>query len=104
MTKVSVKLENDRIKGFVVSGHSTENCDDLDGKLLCAAVSSAAYMTANGITEVAKSECDIEVEDGYMSLTLIKDSDAAQTVLRSFLIHIKQLTEQYSNIKLNLEV
>lgn len=104
MTKVLLKRENDRLKGFVISGHSTQNCDDLDGKLLCAAVSSAAYMTANGITEIAGCECDIVVEDGYMSLSLLKDSHAAQTILRSFELHIRQLTEQYSNIKLNLEV
>ncbi len=100
MTKVLVKLEDNRIKGFVISGHSTKNCDDLDGKLLCAAVSSAAYMTANGITEVAGCECDIVVEDGYMSLSLLKDSDEAQTVLRSFRLHIQQLAEQYSTVTL----
>ncbi len=104
MTKVLFSGSEEKLNGFVITGHSTQCSDDLDGKLLCAAVSSAAYMAANGIIEIAKCECDIKVEDGYMSLTLKEDSDQAQTVLKSLLLHIEQLTEQYSNIELNLEV
>ncbi len=104
MTKILFCGNKDKLKSFLITGHSTQNCDDLDGKVLCAAVSSAAYMAANTITEIAKAECDIEVRDGYMSLTLLRDSDGAQLVLRGFLLHLQQLAEQYSNIEINLEV
>ena len=104
MTKVLFCGNKERLKSFLITGHSTQSCDDLDGKVLCAAVSSAAYMAANTITEIANTECDIEVRDGYMSLTLLNDSEGAQLVLRGLLLHLQQLAEQYSNIEINLEV
>ena len=94
----------ERLNGFSVIGHGTANGDDLDGKILCAAVSSAAYMTANTLTEVLSCECDITVKDGYMSLKVTNGIEKAQDVLKGFRLHLQQLAEQYSNIELNLEV
>lgn len=104
MTKVSFFKDSDRINGFCLAGHSTQSCDDQNGKIVCAAVSSAAYMAANTLTEVVGCDCDISVEDGYMSLTVVREADGAQAVLRGFMLHMQQLAEQYSNIELNLEV
>ena len=103
MTKVSF-FGKEKLSGFLISGHSTESCDDLDGKILCAAVSSAAYMAANTLTEVLSCECDITVDDGYKSLKITEEKDGAQAVLEGLRLHLQQLAEQYSNIELNLEV
>ncbi len=104
MTKVTFFGKGDTFYGFTVSGHCTANSRDENGKLLCAAVSSAVYMAANTLTEVVGSSCDITEEDGHLSLMVKKECDGTQTVLRGLLIHLQQLAEQYSNIELNLEV
>ena len=103
MTKASF-FGKESLSGFILEGHSSNNCDDLDGKILCAAVSSAAYMAANTLTDVIGCECDITVRDGYMSLKILSKENDAQAVLKGLLIHLQQLSEQYSNIELNLEV
>ena len=104
MTKVSFFGNGQKLTGFLLTGHSSENCDDLDGKLICAAVSSAAYLAANTLTEIVGCTCDIDVRDGYMSLRITGDREGSQIILRGFRLHLQQLAEQYSNIELNLEV
>ncbi len=104
MTKVTFFGKGESYNGFTVSGHSTANSRDNNGKLLCAAISSAVYMAANTLTEVVGSSCDIVERDGYLSLKVEKECDGTQTVLRGLLLHLQQLAEQYSNIEINLEV
>ena len=61
MTSVKFLSKNESLYGFEIKGHSSVDCDDQDGKLVCAAVSSAAYMTANTITEIIGDGCQIDV-------------------------------------------
>lgn len=88
--------------GFEIKGHSglAENGQDI----LCAAVSSAAYMTVNTISDVIKVNSDIKVDDkGFLSL-IINDSDclSCRDILLGFKIHMLALEEQYpGNITVN---
>ncbi|MBQ0110828.1 MAG: ribosomal-processing cysteine protease Prp, partial [Oscillospiraceae bacterium] len=50
MTTVRFLYTNKELTGFEISGHATKNENDINGKAVCAAVSSSAYMTANTIT------------------------------------------------------
>ena len=52
MTRVKFLFKNGSLSGYEIKGHSTNCVDDLEGKIVCSAVSSAAYMTANTITEI----------------------------------------------------
>ncbi len=101
----AVKFVRDRIGlcGFEVAGHSTQSCDDANGKLVCSAVSSAAYMAANTITEIIGDKCDALVEDGVMKIYVHCPSDASRVVLDGFRLHIEELSKQYSK-RLRLEV
>ena len=91
--------------GFSMTGHCTADEGDEQGRLTCASVSSAAYMTANTITEVIGDYADIEVDDGKMVLNVKKPSDKTLAVLEGFKIHMQQLEEQYKDcIKVYLEV
>ncbi|MBE6797872.1 MAG: ribosomal-processing cysteine protease Prp [Ruminococcaceae bacterium] len=93
------------INGFEIKGHSSKNSDDELGKIVCSAVSSAAYMTANTITEVIKASAKIKVDDALMVLRVDEPSGEVITVLKGFRLHIEQLAEQYSsNIKVYSEV
>ncbi len=104
MTKASFYGKDGVLSGFKITGHSTLNGDDFEGKIVCAAVSSAAYMAANTLTEIAGCRCDIDEKDGFMSLFVTSNIENAQVTLQGFLLHLRQLAEQYSNIELNLEV
>ncbi|MBQ1187037.1 MAG: ribosomal-processing cysteine protease Prp [Clostridia bacterium] len=91
--------------GFSVKGHCSANVNDEAGRLVCAAVSSAVYLTANTITEVVGDKADITEKDGEMTVRVSSVSEHTKTVLQGFKIHILQLSEQYPNcIKVNSEV
>ncbi len=80
------------IKGFSLKGHA----GGIEGEdIVCAAVSSAAYMTANTLTDICKLSADITVADGDMSLLLAETDSSARTVLEGFLLHLKELQKQY---------
>ena len=92
-------------QGFTITGHCTADASDEQGRLVCSAVSSAAYMTANTITEIIGDKADIEVNDGEMILKVKKPSDKTRAILEGFKLHIQQLEEQYKDcIKVYLEV
>ena len=95
MTKVVFFADDSRLFGFEVSGHSTDTCDDEQGKIVCSAVSSAAYMTANTISDIIGDEVDAFVQDGYMKIVVKNPSDASQKVLDGFKLHISELSKQY---------
>ena len=102
MTKVKLSKN-----GFSVKGHCTADANDELGRLVCASVSSAAYMAANTITEVVGDKADISVDEksGEMVLKLDSLGNESKVVLEGFSIHIKQLSEQYPDcIKVISEV
>ncbi len=105
MTEVRFFKNGKTLIGFSVIGHSTTNCDDENGRLVCSAISSAAYMSANTITEIVGDKAEIEVDDGKMILKVINPSDKTVAVLEGFKLHIEQLADIYSDsIKINSEV
>lgn len=80
--------------GFRVAGHSGVSAAGTD--IVCAAVSSAAYLTANTITEVLGVKARVLVKDGEMLLE-IPENDAAPcgSLLKGFRLHMAALGEQY---------
>lgn len=99
MIKIVLLNNSDGICGFNISGHSgsAEKGEDI----ICASVSSAAYMVANTITDVIKAKAEVQVSDGKMRFKLLLKSEESQNVLKGFYIHVKALSEQYpKNIKI----
>lgn len=96
MTKV-VFYTGEKLLGFSVSGHSTESANDQNGRLVCAAVSSAAYMAANTVLEIIGDKSNVTVSDGEMELRLKNPTAETQIVLEGFKLHITELAKQYSN-------
>ena len=84
------------IQGFEISGHSDYSEEGSD--IICAAVSSAGYMTANTLTDVQSLAAEITEQDGLMKVSLSpKDAKAAEVVLNGFLLHLNALSEQYQD-------
>lgn len=105
MTSVKFLSKSESLYGFEVKGHSSVDCNDDEGKIVCSAVSSAAYMTANTITEIIGDECDITVDDALMRVEVIAPSDKTITVLKGLKLHLTELSKQYSKrIKITTEV
>ena len=78
--------------GFQVSGHNGEAGEDI----ICAAVSSPAYMTANTITDIIKADAQVTVEDGYMLVRVSpKEAKVCRSIFAGFKLHMLGLEEQY---------
>ncbi len=103
MTSVKF-LADEKLYGFEISGHSTVSCDDEVGKIVCSAVSSAAYMAANTITEIIGDKADARVTDGEMYFAVKGPSNATVQVIKGLQLHLTELSMQYSNNIKILEV
>jgi uncharacterized protein YsxB (DUF464 family) len=68
--------------------------------IVCAAATSAMWMTVNGIENVANIPCGYETGDGHVYFVLpddLKESELKNTdlLLESFFLYIKELESQY---------
>lgn len=95
MIRVRFKTADDLLVGFHLSGHA--GAGDHGQDIVCAAVSSAAYMTANTIIEILQAPVDVTVEDGLMDLTVLALVEDCQDVLSGFQLHLEAMQEQYPN-------
>lgn len=91
--------------GFSVKGHSTVNCKDLEGKLVCSSISSATYLVVNTITDVIGDKAQIKEADGELFLKVENVSEKTRVILDGFKLHMQGLEEQYRDrIKVYVEV
>jgi len=83
------------IYGFHITGHSDMNPEGPE--ILCAAVSSAAYMTANTVTDILGIDPVLEVSDGDMYLKCKTESEAirCRDIFGGLRLHLCSLSEQY---------
>lgn len=105
MTCVKFLSKNESLYGFEIKGHSSCDCDDFEGKIVCAAVSSAAYMTANTIAEIIGDRCEAIVDDALMCVRVTTPCEKSIAVLEGLKLHLTELSKQYSKrIKITTEV
>ncbi|MDD5796551.1 MAG: ribosomal-processing cysteine protease Prp [Oscillospiraceae bacterium] len=83
--------------GFEVTGHS--DYSEKGSDIVCAAVSSAAFMAANTITDVLNVKTKLDYsDDGYIKLMLcVADAKACKIIMQGFKLHLCSLEEQYKN-------
>ena len=94
MTKATFYFDENVPYGFLISGHSgfAESGEDI----VCASVSSVAYMVANTITEILKVNAEIEVNDGRMKLIVNKEQrHITKDILLGLKLHLDSLAEDY---------
>ena len=94
MISVTFYKDGGDFTGYEFSGHSDYAESGYD--IVCSAVSSAAYLTANNLTDIFGVKADVTVSDGYMKLTAEK-SDILNRLADGLYRHTLQLTEQYQN-------
>ena len=94
MTKATFYFDENVPYGFLISGHSgfAESGEDI----VCASVSSVAYMVANTITEILKVNAEIKVNDGMMRLIVNKEQrHITKDILLGLKLHLDSLAEDY---------
>mgnify|MGYP002623302544 CR=1 FL=1 len=102
MIEAKFSFPSDSSARFILKGHSGSAERGKD--IVCAAVSSAAYMAANTVTEILKVPAKADVRDGYMEFEF-SGSDTATSIIRGLKLHISELSKQYPNfIKISTEV
>ncbi len=90
----TVANQDGSVHSFTVDGHSgfAESGEDI----VCAAVSSAVWMTINGIEKQNLASLSYEEGDGFVSCTVNeKFSDGADALLNSLVMFMAELSAQY---------
>ncbi len=96
MIRAVFTVQDKLVTGFEISGHS--GFSEQGSDIICSAVSSAAYMAVNTLTDVQGLDCIVTVNDGFMDLKLSKaEAQAAQVVLNGLLLHLDALSKEYAD-------
>ena len=105
MIKISFSEQKGQLTAFKVSGHATSDFEDNFGKIVCSAVSSAVYLTANTLTDVLGAEIDCNDSGKAFSLKVLSKIEESQVTLKGFRLHVTELSKQYpKNITVSSEV
>ena len=100
-------MENERITGFSVSGHS--GYAEAGQDIVCAAVSAVVGMAEATINDVcgAKAKVRVKEEDARITLTLpavCDEEESVQAVLAGLLLYLCNLRDEYPDYIEVLEV
>ena len=93
MTKVVFYEKDEKLTGFLIKDHS--GYDDEGYDIVCASVSSAAYLTANTLTEIVGAKADIEVREAYFRFMLVDKFEESENHLKGLKLHLESLAGDY---------
>ena len=93
MTEFKIITKNGASSGFEITGHTL--IDEYGKDILCAAVSSAAYLVANTITDILQIEADVDISEGSMRLRTHDDSEETAHLIDGLLLHMQALQDEY---------
>ncbi len=97
MIKATFYFKNEVPYGFSIEGHA-EFSKRHAGKndIVCASVSSVAYMVANTITDIMNINADIEESDGKLKVLIEREqTDITKDILLGLKLHLEELNRQY---------
>ena len=100
-------MEEDRITGFSVSGHS--GYAEAGSDIVCAAISAVVGMTEATINDVCggKAKVRVKEEDARITLTLpatCEEEESIQAVLAGLMVYLCTLRDEYPDYIEVLEV
>ena len=100
-------MEDERIVGFSVSGHS--GYAEAGQDIVCAAISAVVTMAEATINDVcgAKAKVRVKEEDARITLTLpaiCDEEESVQAVLAGLLLYLCNLRDEYPDYIEVLEV
>ena len=100
-------MENDRITGFSVSGHS--GYSEAGSDIVCAAISAIVTMAEATINEVCGAKAKVRVKDEPSRVTLMlpascDEEDTVQAVLAGMMLTLINMRDDYPDYIEVLEV
>ena len=100
-------MENDRITGFSVSGHS--GYAEAGSDIVCAAISAVVTMAEATINEVCGAKAKVRVKDDQARITLMlptscDEEDTVQAVLSGMMLTLISMRDDYPDYIEVLEV
>ena len=98
MTRCEFFMDDDRITGFSVSGHS--GYAEAGQDIVCAAITTAVTMAEATINDVcgAKAKVRVKEEDARITLTLpvsCDEEEAVQAVLAGMMLTLCSMRDDY---------
>ena len=84
--------------GFHIEGHA--GYKDSGEDIVCASVSSPAYMVANTLTEILQLHPTLTVDEQKgLFILLLKEAERekAKPILEGFYLHLKSLSQMYED-------
>ena len=101
MIKIRIKRENKKVYEIVIKGHA--DYDTLGKDIVCAAVSTMAITTINGILSLEDS-LDYEENSGLLEIRTKEITDINQKLLENMITMLEELKGQYpKNIEIRNE-
>ncbi len=98
MIKINVQKNHIDIKGHAMY-------DDYGKDIVCAAVSSVVITTINAVSSLDENAIKYEINEGYISIDIIKESETTRKLITNMIKILKDLKQDYQeNIKINEEV
>ena len=108
MTRCEFFMDEDRITGFSISGHS--GYAEAGSDIVCAAISAVVTMAEATINDVCGAKAKVRVreqENARITLTLpasCDEEETVQAVLAGMMVTLLSLQEDYSDFIEVLEV
>ena len=94
MTKVVFYEKDEKLRGFLIKDHSGYDEEGYD--IVCASVSSAAYLTANTLTEIVGAKADIALREAYFRFIGTDKLEESENHLKGLNLHLESLAGDYS--------
>ena len=94
MIKATFYKRGEILCGFEIDGHS--GYAEAGSDIICASVSSVAYMAVNTITDVIGDKADISISDGYFRFMTGSNRNETKVVLEGLKLHVSALADDYS--------
>ena len=91
---------NGSIYGFVVTGHAGYGVEGDD--IVCSAVSSAAQLVCNTVTDFFHADADVAVGENRIEIRLNSSDDPSVKLLDAFRDHMEYISEKYPGVKVEL--
>ena len=107
MTKCEFFMEEDRITGFSVSGHS--GYADAGQDIVCAAISAVVTMAEATINDICGAKTKVRVKDADARITLTlpascDEEETVQAVLAGMMLTLCNMRDDYPDYIEVLEV
>lgn len=78
---------------ITIKGHS--GYEEAGKDIVCASVSNIAITSVNAIIRLEPESIDIEKEDGYLKIEILKNTKVTDTLIENMMDLFYQLEQQY---------